>query len=321
MKNLIGKQIQILGRTFTVKAVAGSIDKGCSGGISIPEAFKEYGPSLIGLKRLENFYFGTGTNIYKKNILRGSKLPAEIVKEHESLRLALQPIPSKFMAAYSEIPLGELEKENGKLYIKKEDYECETRMYLFSEAQARQIGIDLKRPAFIMAEHGYEIADEYRKYIYKHYATGYSIVLNTNFLGKLSKNSCGNLKAGNIWVIYPPPNIVNCLKSFQTADYHVRKEALPLEVVGEKTVWTPIGPNRVRTKSMDLERNLYYMKPGPLTFQVDGVVIIGSSRTVPHGSPPVDIQYQGSLFSILVDEQLYIDFSKHKNQPNSQAPF
>ncbi|PIT84327.1 hypothetical protein COU37_04115 [Candidatus Micrarchaeota archaeon CG10_big_fil_rev_8_21_14_0_10_45_29] len=83
--------------------------------------------------------------------------------------LEISPTMSKLMGANSvengeiaSLPLGDMGRENGKIFIEG-SYEGETtRMLLFSEAQAKKMGIDLNKPAFVAIEDGYNIVDVHK---------------------------------------------------------------------------------------------------------------------------------------------------------------
>ncbi|PIT84202.1 hypothetical protein COU37_04615 [Candidatus Micrarchaeota archaeon CG10_big_fil_rev_8_21_14_0_10_45_29] len=139
--SVIGKQISANGKIFTVKE---SCD---AGGIRVPDAFKKYGPSIIKHKDLDFLY----TN-------------QEIREKYFNILQEIYPVISKLMGANSAkkgeiVPLGELDKENGKFYVEGSFRGKTTRMYLFSEKQAKAMNIALTKPAFAAIEDGYNIVN------------------------------------------------------------------------------------------------------------------------------------------------------------------
>lgn len=139
--NAIGSVINANGKSFTVK------ESYNAGGIGVPDAFKKYGPSIAGHKDLDFIYANQAVFQKNKPVLR-----------------EIYPVISKLMGANSKlngeiVPLGELQKENGVFYVEGEFRGETTRFYLFTEEQAKKMGIDLAKPAFAVIEKGYDIVD------------------------------------------------------------------------------------------------------------------------------------------------------------------
>ena len=173
----VGSIIAANGKSFTVRA---SYEQRA---IRRPAAFRKYkNINIIRHKDLDFIYTDRNT---------GQKY-ADVLQE-------IWPVMSRLMGANSIlkgeiVPLGELQKENGKFYVEDEFRGETTRFYLFTEAQAKQIGIDLKQPAFAVIEDRYNIADKGKN--------DYAIHVPKYSFGNLYKNKSGNLQTGNLRLFY-----------------------------------------------------------------------------------------------------------------------
>ncbi|MCX6770487.1 MAG: hypothetical protein NTX79_00360 [Candidatus Micrarchaeota archaeon] len=137
----IGSTIIANNKSFTVR------ESYNQGGIRVPGAFQKY-KDIIRHKDLDFVYTDPQTRQKYRDVLR-----------------EIYPVMSRLMGANSMhkgeiVPLGELQKENGVFYVEGEFRGETTRFYLFTEAQAKQMGIDLTKPAFAVIEDGYNIVDK-----------------------------------------------------------------------------------------------------------------------------------------------------------------
>lgn len=132
----VGTTIDTGRKTFTVR-------ESCRhGGATVPDAFQKYGFSIIKHKDLDY--------IFTKN---------KISRKYAAVLGEACPIMSSLMGANSIIPLGDLRRDNGKLYIEGAYHGETTRMLLFSERQARVRSLNLNLPAIVAIEQGYRIVD------------------------------------------------------------------------------------------------------------------------------------------------------------------
>jgi len=138
----IGRTIIANNKRFTVR------ESYNEGGIRVPAAFQKYKEDIIRHKDLDFIYTNPEMKQKYANVLR-----------------EIYPVMSRLMGANSTlkgkiVPLGELQKENGVFYVEGEFRGETTRFYLFTEAHAKQMGIDLTKPAFAVIEDGYNIVDK-----------------------------------------------------------------------------------------------------------------------------------------------------------------
>ena len=236
----IGDKIQNNEKIFTVRATLRGTD---SSPISTIDAFKTYGNSIIRYKDLDAFY--------------RTKQPKENGKPLWEVHNSISRLMGAHSAKNDEIvPLGELDTENGRLYIERGCDGETSRMYLFTKEQARKNGINLNEPAFIAIEEGYKFEDIF--------LGGYAINIPEESLGMLFENNFGNLQSGNLRIFYG---------SFQSLQvrYVENEFFLPLKKVAED--FDPKHSNSFFDSHKNA-RHFYVVKPGPAITGIDGSILV-----------------------------------------------
>ena len=225
----VGSTITANNKVFTVRELPNS------NGICALLAFQKYKDILIRHKDLDFLYANS-----------------EAFQKNQGPLVGLSPVMSRLVGASSiregkVVPLGDLERENGVFYVegsfdgkplsstfrgeKASNWSETTRFYLFTEGQAKQMGFDLKQPAFAAIEDGYNIVD----------------------IG------------GNGYAIHVPENALPSLRLFY-GEYINRGSyaSSPRERHIEQEFNAPLGKTE---EGFDPEiaslRMLFYFKPGP----------------------------------------------------------
>lgn len=140
MQKTISSTIVANNKIFTVREDFGR-------GMRVPDAFSKY-KGIIRHKDLDFLYTDQETR-----------------QKYWSVLSKINPIISRLMGASSMLngeilPLGDLQKDEKGIYYMEGAFRGETtRFNLFTEAQAKTMEIDLKKPAFAAIEDGYNIVD------------------------------------------------------------------------------------------------------------------------------------------------------------------